>query len=122
MLLAPQDDRTKGLGSRRALAPPQPCRGNIGAVADRLELEPHHRFDYPFAARESAETAISRGDDALAVADGGHRLFDPPRHHLRMLDEIARRLHHAGDEDHVFRKRHALERRIFVRMAKAVTF
>ena len=52
--------------------PPQPRRGDIGAVADRLELEPHHRLDHPFAPGEGAEAAIGRGDDALTIADRRH--------------------------------------------------
>jgi hypothetical protein len=36
-----------------------------------------------------SEAAIGRSDDALAVADRGHHFLDPPRHHFRMLDEIA---------------------------------
>ena len=48
----------------------------------------------------------------------GHRLLDAARHHFGMLDEIAGGLDHAGNEDHVLGKRHALERRIFVGVAR----
>ena len=83
-----------------------------------LSLSQTDRLDHPFAAREGTETAIGRGDDALAVADRRYRLFDPPRHHFRVLDEIAGRLHDAGDEDHVLGERHALQRRVFVRVPR----
>src|SRR5215475_12232201 len=90
---------------------PQPRRGNVGAGADRFELEPDHRFDHPFAPREGAEAAIGRGNDAFAVADGRHRFLDAPRHYFGVLDEIAGRLDNARNKNHVARKRHSLERR-----------
>src|SRR5262249_17876767 len=42
---------------RGAFLTPKPGRGNIGAVADRFELEPDHRLDHPFASRERAKAA-----------------------------------------------------------------
>src|ERR1700733_2553462 len=103
---------------RRRLAPPQPRRGDIGAVADRLELEPHRGLDNPFTAGEGAETAIGRGDHALAVTDDRHRLFDPVCDDFRMLDEVAGALDHAGNKDELLRQRDALERGILVRVAR----
>src|SRR6185437_4657231 len=58
------------------LLSPQPCRRNVGAFADRAQLEPHRRLDHPFSIRERAESAIGAGDDALALADRGDRVFD----------------------------------------------
>ena len=100
------------------LLPPQPCRREIRALADRRELEPDDRLDHPFAVGEGAEAAVGGRDDALAVADRRHRLGDAARDHLRMLDEIAGGLDHAGDEDHVLGERHLPERIVFVRMAR----
>src|SRR5271163_3504041 len=57
---------------------PQSRRGDIGALADRFQLEPDRGLDHPFAPREGAEAAIRRGDDAFAVADRRHRLLDAP--------------------------------------------
>src|SRR5579862_5268056 len=82
----PPGNSTQGRTLRRALAPPQPGRCDVGALADGSELEPHHRLDNPFTLRESAEPAIGRGDDALTVADGAHGFLNPPRHHFRVLD------------------------------------
>src|ERR1700692_1664422 len=68
--LAPQGDGTALMRSSCTLLTPKPRRRDIGAVADRFELEPHHRLDHPFAPGEGAEAAVGRGDDPLAVADG----------------------------------------------------
>ena len=74
-----------------ALLPPQPRGGKVGALAQRLELRARPPARSPIRGREGAEAAIGRGDDALAVADRRDRLLDAPRHHFRMLDEIAGR-------------------------------
>src|SRR5581483_8832566 len=78
------------------LLPPQPRRGDVGALAQRAQLQPHHRLYYPFAIGEGAEAAVRRGDDAFAIADDRDGLLDAPRHNLRVLDNIARRLDHPG--------------------------
>src|SRR5208282_6863243 len=87
--------------SARGFPAPQPRRSNIGAVTDRLELEPDHRLDHPFPPGEGSEAAIGRGDNALTIADRRHGLLDAACDYFRVLDEVAGGLDHAGDEDHV---------------------
>src|SRR5690349_9917975 len=104
--------------SRRALLSPQSRRGDVGALAQRLELEPHRRLDHPFAIGEGAEAAIGGGNHALALADRGDRFLDAARHDFRMLDEIRSGLDHARHQQHVLGQRVLLERRVFVRVAR----
>src|SRR5690242_18215489 len=66
-------------------APPQSGRCDIGAGAQRGELRPHHVLGDPLAAREGAEAAVGRGDDALALADRRDGLLEPLGHHLGVL-------------------------------------
>jgi hypothetical protein len=40
------------------------------------------------------------GDDALGIAGSGDDGFDALRDHLGVLDELALRIAHAGNEDH----------------------
>src|SRR5215213_454222 len=63
---------------------PKPLRRKVAAVAPGLQLRPHDRRGDPLAARESAEAAVGRGDDALAVAGRRDRLLNATRDHFRM--------------------------------------
>ena len=107
-----------GEESYATFLPHSRARGNVGAFADRAQLEPDHRLDHPFAIGEGAEAAVGRGDDAFAVADGAHGFLDAGGDNLRMLDEIAGRLDHAGNEQHVLGQRMLLQRRVFVGVAR----
>src|SRR6476620_11438732 len=100
------------------LLPPQPCRGDVRTLADRLELEPDHRLDHPLALGKRAETAVGRGDHPFAVADRSDRLLDPPRHHLGMLDEVRGGFDHARNEQHVRRQRMLFQRGVFMGVAR----
>ncbi len=105
-LLAAALPRKRGRDKNlRHLLAPQPRRGDVGALADRSQLEPDRRFDHPFAVRESAESAIGRRDHAFALADRRDRVLDAACHDFGVLDEIAGGLHNAWDQQHVLRQR-----------------
>src|ERR1039458_2207267 len=66
----------------RHLPAPQPARGDVGALPDRAQLEPHRRLDHPLAIGKCAEAAVSGGDHPLALADRSHRFLDAARDNL----------------------------------------
>src|ERR1700755_2536975 len=109
--------RVRG-GKLRHLLAPEPLRRKVSALAHGPELRPDDAGGDPFAPREGAKPAIRRSDDPLAVADRSHSLLDAARNHFRMFDEIAGRLDHARDQDHVLRERMLLEGRIFMLVAR----
>src|SRR5580704_935281 len=89
-----------GLLAGAASSAPEPLAGDGRAVAHRLELGPHHVLGHLGVADDGAEAVIGSGHDALAVADGAHGALQPLGDHLRVLDVVVRRLHHAADQGH----------------------
>src|SRR5271156_3676386 len=95
---------------RRSLLAPEPPGGNVGAFAQRFELQPHHILGDPFPAREGAKAAIDAGDHAFAVAGRCDRGLDALRDLFGMLDQIDLRVDDARDQDHIVRELVHLQR------------
>src|SRR5262245_54182625 len=98
---------------------PEPLGREVHHLTQRSEFRPYHSLLHQLRARERAEAAVDAGEHARAVADRGHRRGDAVGDHLRMLDDVRRRVDDAGQEQHVARERMLAERLQFVLMARA---
>src|SRR3982074_554452 len=103
------------------LAPELPA-GEIGALAHRLELLPHHGVVY-FGAIErlGREAAIRGGDHVLAAHQLG-KAHDAFRDQLRMLHDVAGMGDHAGADHLALRELDPLEQVVFVLVTRIGAF
>ncbi len=99
-------------------ASPEMSGSDVGALAQGLEFQPDRWLNHILAIGEGAEAAIRAGDDALAVADDGHRFFQAPRDNLWVLDDVAVALDHARQEQHVAGQLVTAQRFHFVLVAR----
>src|SRR5437870_8992962 len=70
--------------------------------------------------RAAAEAAVATGNDVL-YADALSEALDALRDELRVLDDIGRMGHHAGDEDLPVRQPNLVPDGVFVLMARVRT-
>ena len=88
---------------------PDPIKSRIGFAAVHVVADPLADLN---------PTLDVKVDWEATIAYRRYRLRNAPRHHLRVLDEIAGRFDHARNQDHVLWKRMLLERRVFVLVAR----
>jgi hypothetical protein len=75
-----------------------------------------------FPARERAEATIRTGNDAFPISDRGNRCLDALRDDLWVLDEIAFRVDHPRQQDHVVGQFVSVQRPRFVLTARIGEF
>src|SRR6266567_257612 len=94
-----QSKSGRGAGGRRGLAaPPELLAGERGTFSQRLQLGPLHLRMHPDHAPALGEPAVRAGDDVLSPDHTGV-ILDPPRHQLRVLDDVRLMAHDARDQD-----------------------
>src|SRR3984885_4137319 len=95
---------------------PQFLAGEVGALAHRLELLPHHAvMDFGPIQRLRGEAAIGCRDYVVA-ADQAGEAQNAFADQFGMFDDIAGMCHHAGAKHFAVRDLHRLEQMIFVFM------
>jgi hypothetical protein len=87
-------------------------------LAERFEFQPDYRFNNVLTICEGAEAAVRAGDNALAVADHPHGLFQASRDYFRVLDDVAVTLHDTGQKQHMIGQLVAAQSFKFVLMAR----
>src|SRR5262245_36296282 len=98
---------------------PQSPRGEVGALAQRAQLGPHHALLDELRARERAEAAVHAGNHTRAIADRLGGRYDAVGDHLGVLHDVGRRVDDPRNEQQAVGQRMAPKRLQLVLMTGA---